>query len=79
MKPTFFETPLDFRAWFRKHHRTADELVVGLHKRGTGTPSITWPESGWWARRSRAAAVVDRMPDVPIGVLMQITIKYCVR
>jgi uncharacterized protein YdeI (YjbR/CyaY-like superfamily) len=43
--PTFFATPAAFRAWLKKHHKTADELVVGFHKKASGTPSITWPES----------------------------------
>jgi uncharacterized protein YdeI (YjbR/CyaY-like superfamily) len=45
MKPTFFATPSQFRSWLKKHHKTADELLVGFYKRGSGKPSITWPES----------------------------------
>ena len=45
MKPKFFATPADFRAWLETHHETAKELLVGFHKKGTGKPSITWPES----------------------------------
>lgn len=41
----FFETPASWRAWLEVNHEKASELVVGFHKRGTGTPSITWPES----------------------------------
>ena len=44
MKPTFFATPAALRAWLRKHHKTEDELIVGLYKKGSGKPSITWPE-----------------------------------
>ena len=43
--PRFFATPAAFRAWLEKHHATKRELVVGFHKRATGKPSITWPES----------------------------------
>jgi uncharacterized protein YdeI (YjbR/CyaY-like superfamily) len=43
--PTFFESPAAFRAWLRRHHRRTDELLVGLHKMGSGRPSITWPEA----------------------------------
>ena len=43
--PTFFATPADFRAWFNQHAATSTELIVGFHKKGTGTPSITWQES----------------------------------
>jgi uncharacterized protein YdeI (YjbR/CyaY-like superfamily) len=45
MEPTFFATPDDFRAWLAEHHDTERELLVGFHKKGTGRPSITWPES----------------------------------
>ncbi len=44
-KPTFFPTPADFRAWLERHHETASELLVGFYKKGSGRPSITWPES----------------------------------
>ncbi len=45
MAPTFFATPAAFRAWLKKHHKTAPELLVGFYKKGSGKPSITWPES----------------------------------
>ena len=45
MKATFFRTPADFRKWLEKNHATARELLVGFHKKGSGKPSITWPES----------------------------------
>ena len=45
MQPTFFATPEEWRAWLARHHDTVPELWVGFHKRGTGRPSITWPES----------------------------------
>ena len=41
----FFETPADFRAWLEEHHANEQELWVGFYKKGTGKPSITWPES----------------------------------
>jgi uncharacterized protein YdeI (YjbR/CyaY-like superfamily) len=43
--PTFFATPADFRAWFEEHHAAESELLVGFYKKGSGRPSITWPES----------------------------------
>jgi uncharacterized protein YdeI (YjbR/CyaY-like superfamily) len=43
--PTFFATPAAFRAWFKKHHKTANELLAGFYKKGSGKPSITWPQS----------------------------------
>jgi uncharacterized protein YdeI (YjbR/CyaY-like superfamily) len=44
-KPTYFETPSAFREWLNQHHAEADELLVGFHKKGSGKPGITWPES----------------------------------
>lgn len=44
-EPTFFPTPADFRAWLECHHETERELIVGFYKKGTGRPSISWPES----------------------------------
>ena len=45
MKPKFFATPAAFRAWLEAHHETEKELLVGFRKKGSGKPSITWPES----------------------------------
>ena len=45
MKPTFFATPEELRAWLEQHHNRERELFVGFHKKATGKPSITWPES----------------------------------
>lgn len=44
-KPTFFAAPEEFRAWLEAHHQEESELLVGFWKRGTGKPSITWPQS----------------------------------
>lgn len=45
MTPRFFKTPSAFRKWLEAHQATAKELWVGFYKKGTGKPSITWPES----------------------------------
>ena len=45
MKPTFFVTQEDFRAWLNTHHAAESELVVGFYKVGSGRPSITWSQS----------------------------------
>jgi uncharacterized protein YdeI (YjbR/CyaY-like superfamily) len=45
LTPTFFATPQEFRTWLEDNHETATELLVGFHKKGSGKPSITWPES----------------------------------
>jgi uncharacterized protein YdeI (YjbR/CyaY-like superfamily) len=43
--PIFFATPAEFRRWLEANHARADELQVGFHKRGSGKPSLTWPEA----------------------------------
>src|SRR5205085_3236728 len=45
VEPTFFATPAELRAWLEAHHQAEAELLVGFYKRGSGKPSITWPES----------------------------------
>jgi uncharacterized protein YdeI (YjbR/CyaY-like superfamily) len=44
MKPTFFATPAELRAWLEDNHATATELLVGFYRRGSGRTSITWQE-----------------------------------
>lgn len=44
MKPRFFATAEALRKWLEQHHGSATELWVGLYKKGSGRPSITWPE-----------------------------------
>jgi uncharacterized protein YdeI (YjbR/CyaY-like superfamily) len=43
--PIYFATRDDLRAWFERHHASERELVVGFYKKGSGVPSITWPEA----------------------------------
>ena len=45
MKPAFFTTPSEFRAWLEEHHHKAQELWVGFYKKSSGKPSIAWPEA----------------------------------
>jgi uncharacterized protein YdeI (YjbR/CyaY-like superfamily) len=45
MKPRFFPTPADFRAWLEANHESETELLVGYYKKDSGRASITWPES----------------------------------
>ena len=45
MPPKFVRSPAAFRAWLAKHHAKTPELLVGFHKKGSGKPGITWPES----------------------------------
>ena len=43
--PIFFKTAAAFRAWLKKHAAAESELIVGLYKKETVRPSITWPEA----------------------------------
>jgi len=45
VEATFFATPGAFRAWLVEHHETADALVVGFHRAGSGRPTLTWQQS----------------------------------
>ncbi len=45
MTPIYFETPAEFGAWLGRNHSRAEALLVGFFKKGTGRPSMTWPES----------------------------------
>lgn len=44
MRPVFFASATDFRAWLRKHHASERELLAGLHKKALGR-GITYPEA----------------------------------
>ena len=43
--PVFFPTEADFRRWLEANHKTAPELLVGFWKKGSGKPSIDWPQA----------------------------------
>ena len=43
--PTFFPTQADFRRWLEANHETAAELLVGFWKKGSGKPSMDWPQA----------------------------------
>jgi uncharacterized protein YdeI (YjbR/CyaY-like superfamily) len=45
VKLRYFPTPRAFREWLERSHLKVEELWVGFYKKGTGRPSITWPES----------------------------------
>lgn len=44
-EPIFFANPAELRAWFDEHYISEKEVWVGFYKKGSGKPSITWPES----------------------------------
>ena len=45
MQPVFFTSAETFREWLEAHHEHEEELIVGFWKKGSGRPSMTWPES----------------------------------
>src|SRR5215470_2050751 len=45
MEIHYFASPAEFRAWLEANFDTAKEVQVGYWKKGTGRPSLTWPES----------------------------------
>ena len=44
-KPIFFPTEAGFRRWLEANHDKSDELLVGFWKKGSGKPSIDWPQA----------------------------------
>jgi uncharacterized protein YdeI (YjbR/CyaY-like superfamily) len=86
LKPRFFATPAELRAWLRENHAVLSELWVGFYKRGSGRPSITWPESvdqalcfGWidGVRKSldESSYVIRFTPRKPSSTWSAINIK----
>lgn len=43
--PTYFAAEADFRRWLAANHDRVDELLVGFWKKGSGKPSIDWPQA----------------------------------
>ena len=44
-KPRHFASAKAFGAWLDRHHEHAPQLWVGFWKKGTGKPSIDWPQA----------------------------------
>jgi uncharacterized protein YdeI (YjbR/CyaY-like superfamily) len=45
MDPVFFPSSADFRSWLQAEGAKRTELLVGLYKKASGKPSITYPEA----------------------------------
>jgi uncharacterized protein YdeI (YjbR/CyaY-like superfamily) len=82
----FFATPGAWRAWLEKNHAKAQAIRVGFYKRGSGRPTITWPESvdealcfGWidGVRRSVGpdAYEIRFTPRKPTSIWSAINVK----
>ncbi len=44
-RPRFFATQAEFFDWLEDNHADLPEAFVGFYKKGSGLPSITWPEA----------------------------------
>jgi uncharacterized protein YdeI (YjbR/CyaY-like superfamily) len=86
METLYFKTAAEFRAWLVKHHATATELGVVLHKKGSGKATMTWSDAvdqalcfGWIdgvARRLDESARVQRFtPRKPRSNWSAVNIK----
>jgi uncharacterized protein YdeI (YjbR/CyaY-like superfamily) len=45
MKPRFFASGAELRAWLERHHATTPELLVGFYKKGASRAGITYREA----------------------------------
>lgn len=45
MKPSFFRSPAELRAWLRKHHAAASELWIGFYKKDSDRVGVTYPQA----------------------------------
>jgi uncharacterized protein YdeI (YjbR/CyaY-like superfamily) len=86
METRYFKRPAEFRAWLVKHHATATELGVVLHKKASGKATMTWSEAvdqalcfGWIdsvARRLDESSRVQRFtPRKPRSNWSAVNIK----
>lgn len=41
----FFATPAEWRGWLEARSESTSEVWVGLHRKSTGVPSVTWDET----------------------------------
>jgi uncharacterized protein YdeI (YjbR/CyaY-like superfamily) len=41
----YFSGPVAWRRWLARNHQRRSSQWVGFHKRATGRPSLTWPQS----------------------------------
>jgi len=88
--PTHFESPQGFRAWLRKHHRTAAELVLRISKRHAAASGITYSQAldealcyGWidGVRRSLDADSfsVRFSPRKPRSIWSRVNVRHAER
>ena len=86
VRPTYFGSGDEFRAWLGAHHDRATELVVGLYKKGTRRAAMTYQDAldaalayGWidGVRRSVDAErwTIRFTPRKPRSIWSNVNIK----
>jgi uncharacterized protein YdeI (YjbR/CyaY-like superfamily) len=86
MKPTFFKSGADFRAWLEQHHHAATELLLGFYKKGSDRGGMTYQEAldealafGWidGIRRARDASsyTIRFTPRKPRSIWSAVNIR----
>lgn len=43
--PRYFRDRDDLRRWLARHHASRAVLLVGFHRRATGSGRLTWPQA----------------------------------
>ena len=90
MKPKYFKSPAEFRAWLSANAAKEKEVLVGFHKRHTSKPTLTWQESVCealcfgWIDGVRKSVDADRYtirftPRKPASIWSAINIKHVER
>lgn len=90
MKPAFFKSPDEFRRWLEQNHATAEEILVGFHKKGSAKKSITYAEAldealcfGWidGVRRSfdESSYTIRFTPRKPKSIWSLVNVRHVER
>ena len=90
MEPKFFTSPEKFRQWLEKNHDSANELLVGFHKKDSGKKSITYAEAldealcfGWidGVRKSldETSYTIRFTPRKPKSIWSNVNVKHVER
>jgi len=90
MEPKFFTSPEKFRQWLQKNHDSANELLVGFHKKDSGKKSITYAEAldealcfGWIdgvrKRLDETSYTIRFTPRKPKSIWSNVNVKHVER
>ena len=90
MKPKFFSSPEQFRQWLEQSHDSAEELLVGFHKKDSGKKSVTYPQAldealcfGWidGVRRSldETSYTIRFTPRKPRSIWSNVNVRHVER